>query len=94
VADSKRYFKGWMELDNMAIDPKHFRHGYGTILCRHGMDLAMKNKTPIGIIAAESGKPLYDKLGFDTMVEKTVEDERPGKEASVEFWVQKWVPKL
>ena len=42
-----------MELDNMAMDPDHFRRGYGTLLCMHGMDIATKDKVPVGVISAE-----------------------------------------
>jgi GNAT superfamily N-acetyltransferase len=79
-----------MELDNMAVDPDHFRHGYGTLLCRHGMNIAKEDGFPVGIIAAEIGMRLYKHLGFKTAVKVTLSDERPGKDAKVDFWVQKW----
>ena len=85
-----RYFHGHMELDKMAIDPGHFRHGYGTLLCRHGMAIAAEDKVPVGVIAAELGMHLYKSSGFTTVVKYTLADERPGFEASVDFWVQKW----
>jgi len=44
----------------------------------------------VGVVAAEMGTYLYDSLGFKTTVKITVTDPRPGKQASVDFWVQKW----
>lgn len=85
-----RYFKGHMELDNMAVDPTQFLHGYGTQLCRHGMEIARKDAVPIGVIASGSGYPLYKYLGYTFIEKQTVKDERPGKEASTDFWVMKW----
>ena len=78
-----------MELDNMAVNPDYFRHGYGTLLCRYGIDIAQKDQFPVGIIAAEMGAKLYTELGFETAVKVTLTDERPSKEAKVDFWVQK-----
>lgn len=79
-----------MELDNIAVDPDHFRQGYGTLLCTHGMDMARKDKVPVGVVAGEMGTYLYNSLGFKTTVKVTITDPRPGKHASVDFWVQKW----
>ena len=73
----------------MAVDPDHFRKGYGSLLCKHGMDIAARDKVPIGIIAAKMGTYLYNSLGFKTKVQVTLTDPRPGKEATVDFWVQK-----
>jgi hypothetical protein len=81
-----------MELENMAVDPDHFRRGYGTLLCMHGMAMARKDKVPVGVVAAEMGTYLYNSLGYKTTVKVTVTDPRPGKEASVDFWVQRWNP--
>ena len=58
----------------------------------HGMDIARKNKVPVGVIAAEMGTYLYNSLGFKTTVKVTTTDPPPGKQASVDFWVQKWNP--
>lgn len=79
-----------MELDNMAVDPDHFRRGYGSLLCRYGMAVANEDKVSVGLIAAASGKPLYDHLGFQTVVRMTLGDERAGSEAEVDFWVQRY----
>ncbi|KAK0725622.1 hypothetical protein B0H67DRAFT_136307 [Lasiosphaeris hirsuta] len=81
-----------MELDNMAVDPDHFRRGYGSHLCKYGIDVAAQDKIPVGIIAAKMGACLYSSLGFKTTVQITLADPRPGKKASVDFWVQKWDP--
>lgn len=78
----------------MAVDPDHFRRGYGTLLCRHGMDTARTDKVPVGVVAAEMGTYLYNSLDFRTTVKVTVTDARPGKQASVDFWVQKWNPSI
>ncbi|KAF5683579.1 hypothetical protein FDENT_7191 [Fusarium denticulatum] len=47
----QKYLGGHMELDNVAVDPDHFRKGYGTLLCRHGMEIAREGKVPIRLIA-------------------------------------------
>ncbi|KAF5528748.1 gnat family protein [Fusarium phyllophilum] len=84
---------GHMELDNMAVDPGHFRKGYGTLLYRHGMDIARKDDVPVGVIAAKLGMKLYEYLGYTCTAQVSVADYRPGEEASVDFWVQIWNPK-
>jgi len=78
----------------MAVDPDHMRHGYDSLLCRQGMALADADNVPIGLIAAASGKPLYDYLGFQTVMKMTLGDERPGYEAEVSFWAQRFTPKM
>jgi GNAT superfamily N-acetyltransferase len=77
-----------MVLDNMAVDPDYFNRGYGKLLCLHGMDIAREDKVPVGVTAAEMGTYLYNSLGFKTTVKVTLTDPRPGKLASVDFWVQ------
>ncbi|KAF4449049.1 putative gnat family protein [Fusarium austroafricanum] len=84
---------GHMELDNMAVDPDHFRKGYGTLLCRHGMEIAREDKVPVGVIAAKFGMKLYEYLGYSCTAKVSLTDGRPGEDASVDFWVQKWNPK-
>lgn len=74
----------------MAVDPDHFRRGYGTLLCHHGMKIAEEDNVPVGIIAAEMGMRLYEKLGYSCTVKVTIGDGRPDKPASVDFWVQTW----
>ncbi|CAM1505885.1 Fc.00g115220.m01.CDS01 [Cosmosporella sp. VM-42] len=86
----EKCLKGHMELDNMAVDPDHFRKGYGTLLCRHGMKIAEEDKVPVGIIAAALGMKLYEALGYSCTVKVSLTDVRRDKEASVDFWVQKW----
>ncbi|KPM43705.1 hypothetical protein AK830_g2897 [Neonectria ditissima] len=86
----EKCLKGHMELDNMAVDPTHFRKGYGTLLCRHGMNIAEEDKVPVGIVAAALGMKLYETLGFSCSVKVELTDGRPDKEASVNFWIQKW----
>ncbi|KAF5586664.1 uncharacterized protein FSUBG_12051 [Fusarium subglutinans] len=51
-----RYLGDHMELDNMAIDPDHFRKGYGTLLCRHGMEFAREDKVQ-GRLVSKYHKP-------------------------------------
>ncbi|KAG5749092.1 hypothetical protein H9Q70_008252 [Fusarium xylarioides] len=84
---------GHMELDNMAVDPDHFRKGYGTLLCRHGMEIARQDKVAVGVIAAELGMKLYESLGYACTAKVSLTDGRPDEDASVDFWVQKWNPK-
>ncbi|KAH8593143.1 hypothetical protein B0O99DRAFT_628204 [Bisporella sp. PMI_857] len=76
----------------MAVDPDHFRRGFGAMLCRYSIDIAAKDNVPIGVIAAETGMKLYASLGYSTDVKVTLTDGRENKEASVDFWVQKWGP--
>ena len=78
-----------MELDKMAVGPDHFRHGYGTILRKHGMKIPAEDQAPVGVIAAETGTYLYNSPGYETTVTVTLTDPRPGKQASVSLWVQK-----
>lgn len=73
----------------MAVDPDHFHKGYGSVLCHHGMDIAAQDKVPIGVIAARMGTYLYESFGFQTKAQVTLADPRPGKEATLDFWVQK-----
>ena len=82
-----------MELDNMAVGPDHFRKGYSTLLCRHGMDVAREDKVPVGVIAAKLGMSLYEHLGYSCTAKVSIADGRPGEDASVDFWVQNWNPK-
>ncbi|KAM0188242.1 hypothetical protein ACHAPA_007678 [Fusarium lateritium] len=84
---------GHMELDNMAVDPDHFLKGYGTLLCRYGMNIAREDKIPVGVIAAKLGMKLYEYLGYSCTAKVTLTDCRPGEDDSVDFWVQKWNPK-
>lgn len=79
-----------MELDNMAVDPDHWRHGYGSRLCEHGMEIAKNEKTSIGILAAGSGVGLYKALGFCDLEKVVVKDDRKGEDASTDFTVFKW----
>ncbi|RSL65156.1 hypothetical protein CEP53_003788 [Fusarium sp. AF-6] len=88
----EKCFKGHMELDNMAVDPDHFRKGYGTLLCKHGMKIAEEDNVPVGVIAAALGMKLYEALGYTCAAKIGITDERPDKQASVDFWVQKWDP--
>lgn len=81
-----------MELDNMAVDPDYFRRGYGSTLCKHGMDIATERGFSIGVIASASGAPLYQALDCTTVTKETVRDDRPDKQATVDFWVMKWSP--
>lgn len=78
-----------MELDNMAVDPDHFRHGYGSLLCRYGMNIAKEDKIDVGIIAAAMGFKLYEALGFESLVKINLADVRCKKQADVDFWVQR-----
>ncbi|EWZ79046.1 hypothetical protein FOWG_16764 [Fusarium oxysporum f. sp. lycopersici MN25] len=75
----------------MAVDPEHFRKGYGTLLCRHGMELSRQDKVPVGVIAAKLGMKLYEYLGYSSVANVSLTC--PDEDASVDFWVQKWNPK-
>lgn len=77
----------------MVIDPDHFRKGYGSLLCGHGMEVAQEDKIPVGIIAAKLGMKLYEYLVFSCTAKVSLTDDRPGEDASVDFWVQNWDPK-
>ena len=72
----------------MAVDPTFFGRGLGSALCRHGVDMARSDGLAVGVIAAGMGEKLYTSLGFKTIEKKTIKDERLGREAEVEFWVQ------
>lgn len=74
----------------MAVDPAFFRHGYRTQLCRHGMEVAMKDGVSVGVIASGSGYPLYKYLGYILIEKQRAREDRPGKAAFTDFWVMKW----
>jgi hypothetical protein len=52
--------------------------------------MAISDSVSVGVIASGSGLPSYEHLGFDLIEKQTLEDERPGKQASVDFWVMRW----
>lgn len=79
-----------MELDNMAVDPDYWRHGYASRLCEHGMQIAKDERTSIGILAAGSGVRLYKAMGFCDLEKDVVKDDRDGQKASTDFTVFKW----
>ncbi|EXM15100.1 GNAT domain [Fusarium oxysporum f. sp. vasinfectum] len=89
----KKCLDGHIVLDKMAVDPEHFRKGYGTLLCRHGMKMGQQDKVPVGVIAAKLGMKLYEHLGYSSVANVSLACSRPGEDASVDFWVQKWNPK-
>ncbi|EWZ79038.1 hypothetical protein FOWG_16811 [Fusarium oxysporum f. sp. lycopersici MN25] len=90
-ATVKTCLDGHMVLDKMAVDPEHFRKGYGTLLCRHGMEIGRQDKVPVGVITAKLGMKLYEYLGYSSVANVTLTC--PDEDASVDFWVQEWNPK-
>lgn len=76
----------------MAVDPSCFRQRIGTKLMHHGLQIARKDKVDVGIIAARSGMPLYESLGFRMAEVVELADDRVGHEAIVELCVCLWSP--
>ena len=79
-----------MELDNIVVDPRFWRRGLGTALCKHGMEIATRQGSSIGILAAGSGVALYEHLGFYELEKVIVRDDRKDENALVYFTVLKW----
>lgn len=52
-------------LDNLAVDFRYQRRGFGEALMRWGMDQAHEKQLPISTEASTKGLGLYQKLGFE-----------------------------
>ncbi len=53
------------EVFHIATHPDHRKHGYGTALMHHLIDIARRKKcSVVALQSSEMGRPLYEKLGF------------------------------
>jgi ribosomal protein S18 acetylase RimI-like enzyme len=59
----------------LATDPAHQRQGYGSQLVRHGLLRADRDAVPVYLEAeTEVNAPFYERLGFETLEEATIEE--------------------
>jgi predicted N-acetyltransferase YhbS len=49
----------------LATHPDHQHKGAASLLCNWGLEVAMKRQWPLTLVSSESGKPLYEYLGYD-----------------------------
>ncbi|KAK0725917.1 acyl-CoA N-acyltransferase [Lasiosphaeris hirsuta] len=52
----------------LAVDPNHYRRGAGRMLIRQGLQRAASQGRSVYLSATPEGKPLYESLGFKTLV--------------------------
>lgn len=62
-----RYEPSFTTVGMMLVDPAHGRRGYGGRLMRHVLDVA--GDATVALFATSAGRPLYEKLGFETIGE-------------------------
>jgi GNAT superfamily N-acetyltransferase len=55
----------YMSLRLLATDPRHQRRGVGSTLLRHGLERADRLSLPTYLDSGISGRPLYEKFGFE-----------------------------
>lgn len=64
------YHLGSAWLGHIIVQKDFRRNGIGYMLTNHLINhLFNKNKTTISLIATEQGKPLYEKLGFESVIQ-------------------------
>ncbi|RSL55694.1 hypothetical protein CEP54_009272 [Fusarium duplospermum] len=76
----------------MAVGLDYFRKWYGALLCQHSIKRAEEDKVPVRVIAAALSMNLSEALEYTCTAKIGITDERPDKQASIAFWVQKWDP--
>ena len=55
----------YMMLRILAVHPEHQRRGVGKLLLQQGLDRADRLGLPVYLDAGESGKPVYERYGFE-----------------------------
>ncbi|KAI8710406.1 hypothetical protein NCS52_01577200 [Fusarium sp. LHS14.1] len=71
----KRYFNGLPTMEALVVHPAYWRRGHGSRLVQQGIDhLAKLGGANHGVIAAETGKPLYLQLGYEELEELVYDD--------------------
>jgi GNAT superfamily N-acetyltransferase len=64
----------WHLLD-LAVHPKHQRHGIARKLVQQGLDMAAEEQVPVGLESHISGRSLYTQLGFTVIDRRTIHDD-------------------
>lgn len=79
-------------MEMVVVHPAYWRRGHGTDLVKWGLQLSTTDKIGQGVIAAEMGAPLYQKLGYEHIDDVDI----PGDEIvrdGVHVSVLKYTPK-
>jgi len=69
-----------LDLSALITDPKHQRRGAGSMLIKWGTDIADAAGIECCLEATETGRPLYERHGFEVARELPVEAEKYGVE--------------
>jgi GNAT superfamily N-acetyltransferase len=65
---------GYRYVGLVATEPTHQRRGYGEAAMRYALDVAVQRfgDCPTVLHATDAGRPLYDRMGYDTVSTHTV----------------------
>ena len=68
-------------LQILGTHPNHWRRGYGTSLCRYGMEIAAEDGLAVTLVAGQTGLGLYRHLNFTSV--GTLVKQVPGEKKRV-----------
>lgn len=54
--------------------------------------VVIQHNLPIAVVATHSSAPLHTKVGYRTLRKYLLRDDRPGNEATLQIFLQEWVP--
>ena len=77
-------------LAELATHPDYQRLGAGTALLRQGMEYATRERIPITLLATDTGRPLYEHVGFRVVEEVIITVE--GREGKIRQTAMVWDP--
>ena len=80
-----------VHLQILGTHPDYMRRGYGTALCRCGIERAIKDNAVVTLNSSTEGFPLYTSLGFKDL--GVVIFQAPGEEKSVEVRAMVYEPR-
>lgn len=63
-----------LDLDHLAVDPRHQRRGIGKLLLNWGIEKAKHDGRDCYLVATPAGKSLYESVGFRTLQELSIFD--------------------